>query len=77
MHNTYLPVNSCHHQAVKELAPGLKLMAKARDGIAEAFYKPDLRFLWAVQWHPEFSHKKDENRLKIFKALIGAARLEK
>ena len=67
-----LPVNSCHHQAIKELAPGLKIMASATDGIIEAVYMPAKRFLWAVQWHPEFSYKNNESSMKIFKAFINA-----
>ena len=65
-------VNSYHHQAVKELASGLKPMAVAPDGIIEAVYKPDHRFLWAVQWHPEFSYKVDKNSQKIFCAFVNA-----
>lgn len=67
-----LPVNSYHHQAVKIMAPELVVMAKAPDGIVEAVYKPDNRFLWAVQWHPEFSYQTDINSMKIFKAFVDA-----
>ena len=67
-----LPVNSCHHQAVRNLAPALLPMAMAGDGIVEAAYSPDLPFLWAVQWHPEFSHREDGNSKKIFRALVRA-----
>ena len=67
-----LPVNSYHHQAVKEVAPGLAVMAVAPDGIVEALYKPDRRFLWAVQWHPEFSFRTDANSRKIFEAFAAA-----
>ncbi|MBQ9535316.1 MAG: gamma-glutamyl-gamma-aminobutyrate hydrolase family protein [Clostridia bacterium] len=63
-------VNSCHHQAIRELAPGLEPMAVAPDGLIEAFCKPDHRFLWAVQWHPEFSYKVDPVSRKIFKAFV-------
>ncbi len=69
-----LPVNSCHHQAVRTLAPGLSVMAQAPDGLIEAVCKPDARFLWAVQWHPEFSYRKDENSRRIFRAFADAAR---
>ena len=68
-----LSVNSCHHQAVKDLAPGLEAMAVSPDGLTEALWKPDCRFLWAVQWHPEFSHLRDENSRKIFQAFIASA----
>lgn len=67
-----LPVNSLHHQAVKELAAGLNVMATSTDGIVEAVYKPDSQFLWAVQWHPEFSYRTDENSMKIFRAFVEA-----
>ena len=50
-----LRVNSYHHQAVREPAAGLEVMAVAPDGVIEALYRPASHFLWAVQWHPEFS----------------------
>ena len=67
-------VNSYHHQAVKDLAPGLEVMAESEDGIVEAVCKPDCKFLWAVQWHPEFSFKTDENSKMIFKAFVDKAK---
>ena len=63
-------VNSSHHQAIKNLAPGLKAMAFSADGIIEAVYSPDRTFLWAVQWHPERLYNKDENNKKIFNAFV-------
>ena len=69
---TKMPVNSYHHQAIKDLAPGLKAMAFSSDGLVEAVYKPDRRFLWAVQWHPEFCWKTDERGRKIFNAFVGS-----
>jgi putative glutamine amidotransferase len=65
-----ISVNSYHHQAVKDVAPGLEIMAESEDGIVEALYKPFYSFLWAVQWHPEFSYKTDENSKKIFRAFV-------
>ena len=67
-----LPVNSYHHQGVKDAAKGLEVMASATDGLTEALYKPDRRFLWAVQWHPEFSYKVDESSRRIFRAFVEA-----
>ena len=47
-------VNSRHHQAVKTLAPGLRSVAHAPDGLVEAFCSEDPAWwVWAVQWHPE------------------------
>lgn len=68
-----LAVNSYHHQAVRELAADLRAMAVAPDGIVEALWRPESRFLWAVQWHPEFSHKVDEPSRRIFSAFVDAA----
>lgn len=67
-----ISVNSCHHQAIKDLASSLKAMAVAPDGIVEAFYHPESHFLWAVQWHPEMLYKKDSTSLGIFKAFIDS-----
>ena len=69
-----LSVNSYHHQAVSRIAPGLAVMAVSPDGLTEALYKPDQRFFWAVQWHPEFSWRTDEHSRKIFKAFTDVAR---
>ncbi len=71
-----LSVNSYHHQAVKDVAPGLKIMAAAEDGLVEGLYMPEHSFLWALQWHPEFSFRKDENSRKIFSAFVDAARTD-
>lgn len=67
-----LPVNSYHHQAVKDIAQGLAIMAESPDGLIEALYMPTKKFLWAVQWHPEFSHKTDINSRKIFQSFVGS-----
>lgn len=69
-----LMVNSCHHQAVSKLAPGLKAMAISEDGLIEAAYAPERTFVWAVQWHPEFSYVTDENSRKIFKKFVDESR---
>ena len=62
-----------HHQAIKALAPGLRVMAVSPDGLMEAICMTDHRFLWAVQWHPEFSYKTDSNSQKIFDVFVEAA----
>jgi putative glutamine amidotransferase len=48
-------VNSRHHQAIRDLAPGLKAVAWADDGVIEAAEPLDAGAPWtvAVQWHPE------------------------
>ena len=69
-----LGVNSYHHQAVRTLAPGLSAMAWSADGLVEAVRSPDRRFLWAVQWHPEFSHATDPDSAQIFRAFVDRCR---
>ena len=68
-----IEVNSCHHQAVKDVATGLEIMAAAEDGLVEALYMPGHHFLWAIQWHPEFSYQKDDNSRRIINAFVIAA----
>lgn len=48
-------VNSRHHQAVKALAPALRAVAWAEDGVIEGIEPADGEASWllAVQWHPE------------------------
>ena len=47
-------VVSIHHQAIKRLAPGLVVEARAADGLIEAVRGTGASYLCAVQWHPEF-----------------------
>jgi putative glutamine amidotransferase len=48
-------VNSRHHQAIRDLAPGLRAVAWSEDGLIEAAEAADAAVPWtlAVQWHPE------------------------
>ncbi len=45
-------VNSAHHQAVKEISPGLTAAASAEDGLVEAMENREKK-IYSVQWHPE------------------------
>lgn len=65
-----LGVNSCHHQAVRNLAQGLSPMAYAPDGIVEAAYCENRKFLWAVQWHPELNYMAEPASSLIFGEFI-------
>ncbi len=66
-----LGVNSYHHQAIREVAPSLTVMAVSEDDLVEAVCMKDQKFVWAVQWHPEFSYRSDEYSQKIFDAFVG------
>ncbi|MCK8626989.1 gamma-glutamyl-gamma-aminobutyrate hydrolase family protein [Fructobacillus cardui] len=58
-------VNSKHHQAVKMVADGFKVTARANDGVIEAIENPDLA-VYGVQWHPETFWSDHENQEKLF-----------
>lgn len=69
-------VNSRHHQAVKELGPGLVPVAVAPDGLLEAFELPaqgaEGWWLRAVQWHPENLVARAQPR-ELWSAFAAAA----
>ena len=65
-----LAVNSAHHQAVKDVAPGVVIDATAPDGVIEGIEDPRRRFCIGVQWHPEYGLSEGDKRL--FAAFIAA-----
>jgi putative glutamine amidotransferase len=65
-----LEVNTLHHQAIKDLGSGLMPMAVAPDGIIEAAQMSGKRFVWAVQWHPEYLFRTDLDSLAIFSCFV-------
>lgn len=68
-----LLVNSAHHQAVAKTADGVIVNARAGDGVIEGIEYPPHPFCLGVQWHPEFSITKADD--KIFAAFVAAAKL--
>ena len=66
-----MDVNSYHHQGIKKLSRKLSPMAYAEDELVEAVYMPNKKFVWAVQWHPEFSFKISEDSRKVFRAFVS------
>ncbi len=66
-----LRVNSFHHQAVNEAAPGFTINAYSEDGIIEAVSNENKKFALGVQWHPENLWRKDKKHLKLFERLIA------
>ena len=68
-----LRVNSLHHQGIKDLAPALKAVGFAPDGLIEAAELPDHPFGLAVQWHPEWLTDQEPTR-RLFHAFVESAR---
>jgi putative glutamine amidotransferase len=70
-------VNSTHHQAVDREGRGLKVIARAPDGIIEAMSGCDsASWILAVQWHPEKSFSYDPFARNIFHLFIAQCRAE-
>ncbi|HZR81736.1 MAG TPA: gamma-glutamyl-gamma-aminobutyrate hydrolase family protein [Candidatus Binatia bacterium] len=65
--------HSWHHQAVDDVAPALRVSARAPDGVVEAVEMPEHPWLHAVQWHPEIAAHEDPLQQRIFAALVDAA----
>ena len=69
-----IAVNSFHHQAVKEIAPGFRAVATAPDGINEAIEAIERNF-FGVQWHPEaMATNGDESMRALFAYHVEKAR---
>jgi putative glutamine amidotransferase len=71
---TTLPVNSLHHQSIKDLAPGLVETGRSPDGIVEAVEAPDHPFAIGVQWHPEELAGSDARAQRLFDSLVEASK---
>ncbi len=69
-----LAVNSFHHQAVKDMAPGLRVSARSEDGIVEAFENDDGgSMVMGVQFHPEGMTGRFPQFVEIFSLLVKEA----
>ncbi len=74
---TTIMVNSLHHQAIKDLAPGLVATGWTDDGLIEAAENStDGSWILAVQWHPEEMHAdRRAPEHGLFSALVNEASL--
>ncbi len=66
-----LNVRSGHHQAVRDVAPALRVAAVADDGIVEATEHRDASWIVGVQWHPEDSNGSATDRALLFRAFVN------
>ena len=67
-----MQVNSLHHQALKDVADGLKVTAWAADNVIEAAEMPDKRFVVALQCHPEELASWQPESQRLFAAFVAA-----
>jgi putative glutamine amidotransferase len=70
-----IEVNSVHGQGVNRLAEGLRVEARAPDGLVEAFSRPDAPgFNLCVQWHPEWQAATNPASQRLLQAFGDACR---
>jgi putative glutamine amidotransferase len=70
-----LLVNTLHHQALRDLAPGLRVVARAPDGMVEAVEGTRTNFVVAIQCHPEeLWERADARWARVFAGFVEAAR---
>ncbi len=69
---TEVEVNSHHHQCVKAVAPGFRVVATASDGVVEAI-ESETEPMFGVQFHPEglIHDAGDMSFVPVFKELPG------
>ena len=67
-----IKVNSLHHQGLKDIAPSLRVAAKASDGLVEAVELANHPFGLAVQWHPEWLTDQETTK-NLFRKFVEAA----
>jgi len=68
-------VNSVHGQGVNQLAAGLRVEARAPDGLVEAFSVAEAKgFNLCVQWHPEWQAADNDISMRMLTAFGHACR---
>ena len=69
-----IQANSSHHCCVDKMGEGVRLVARATDGIPEAIEVPSARFCLGVQWHPEYTWQRIATDFAIWRAFVDACR---
>jgi putative glutamine amidotransferase len=72
---TRVTVNSVHGQGIRQLAVGLRVEARAPDGLIEAVSMPTAAaFNLCVQWHPEWEAADNPVSMRLLRAFGDACR---
>jgi putative glutamine amidotransferase len=70
-----LTVNTLHHQALRDIAPGLRVVGRAPDGLVEAVEGDSESLIVGVQCHPEeLWERADPRWARLFTGFVAAAR---
>lgn len=68
-------VNSVHGQGIRQLAAGLRVEARAPDGLVEAVSMPTApAFNLCLQWHPEWQAADNPVSMRLLRAFGDACR---
>jgi putative glutamine amidotransferase len=67
-----IEVDSFHHQALDRVASGLRVVARAPDGVVEAAELDGDAFVLAVQWELQEEWRVDPRFLEIFRQFVNA-----
>lgn len=71
--DTDIRINSLHNQSIDRLGEGLAVSGRDLDDIVQAVEDSNRRFLFGVQWHPEFLLYAARQR-RLFHELVDASR---
>lgn len=71
-----IQTNSWHHQAVKQVAPGLQIAGISPDNVIEAFFSKNDWYVLGIQSHPEIVIADDGRSLfsNVFKDFVKQAK---
>lgn len=71
LEQTVIKTNSMHHQAVRDVAPGLRVVGTTSDGVVEVVESTSDHFAVGIQSHPEELWNTTEPRWqRLFKAYV-------
>lgn len=72
VYGEHAQVNSFHYQAIKDVAPKLRVTAISEDHIIEGVESISKDHHWVgVQWHPDFSYDTLEQELRMFDFVVN------
>jgi putative glutamine amidotransferase len=71
---TVVGVNSIHHQGLRRVGEGLRVVGRSPDGLVEAVEMPGRGFVVGLQCHPEEHSATEPWAARLFTALVEAAR---
>lgn len=66
--------HSFHHQSVRAVGSGLRVVGSSSDGMIEAIEHETCRWVVGIQWHPEDTSHHDVEQQRLFDEFVRATR---